>query len=208
MSAVIDRTGSPAAVHQDMPGAAVRVIERIDEFDALFAPEPQLVVWNRPAIGEIADYCSRWAQHGRPAGRVQLLPGEAFPVDLLPPGSGRDALVEDVARLSELLGDLLGCPRIGARIEVLDRAMCPRFHVDRVAARLLCTYHGPGTEWLNPGCAPENPPTSAIHTLPAFAVALCKGTLWPNNPGGGLIHRSAAVAAGERRVLLALDGLW
>jgi hypothetical protein len=34
---------------------------------------------------------------------------------------------------------------IGLRIHVLADTMCPRFHVDRVPVRLLCTYRGPGT---------------------------------------------------------------
>jgi len=36
----------------------------------------------------------------------------------------------------------------GTRITTLDRAMCPRFHVDRVPVRLIVTWGGPGTQWL------------------------------------------------------------
>lgn len=38
--------------------------------------------------------------------------------------------------------------RAGLRLTVLDRAMCPRFHVDRVPCRLVTTYLGAATEWL------------------------------------------------------------
>ena len=38
-------------------------------------------------------------------------------------------------------------------------------------------------------------------------VALVKGERWVGNEGRGLIHRSPALPAGERRLLLTLDWL-
>ena len=93
--------------------------------------------------------------------------------------------------------------------------MCPRWHVDRVPIRMLCTYTGPGTEWL------ENQEVDKTKlSEPAIAngasqraeigeVVLLKGALWQGNTGFGAIHRSPAPASvEERRILLTLDPLW
>ena len=55
-------------------------------------------------------------------------------------------------------------------IEVLDRAMCPRWHVDRVGLRLLSTWVGPATEWLNEDFADRRQLGSAA---PTRATSCC-----------------------------------
>jgi SAM-dependent methyltransferase len=94
--------------------------------------------------------------------------------------------------------------------------MCPGFHVDRVGIRLVCAYVGPGTEWLpepqvdrvalgrrEPGGVLR---LGAPARLAIGAVGLLKGEAWPGNEGRGAVHRSPPVAAGERRVLLTIEG--
>lgn len=111
------------------------------------------------------------------------------------------ALLADIDRLVELYVDLMGCPAVGLRLEVLGRAMCPRFHVDRVGLRMLVTYRGPATEWLDED--------GAIGRAMPFDLVLLKGSLWPGNETRGAIHRSPAVPDGQApRVLLALDAIW
>ncbi|MEM9255251.1 MAG: DUF1826 domain-containing protein [Pseudomonadota bacterium] len=92
---------------------------------------------------------------------------------------------------------------------------CRRFHVDRRRLRLLCTYQGPGTEWLMDSqvdrFAQENgAPNEAIirfgkasHFEP-FWVGIMKGD--PYNGGRGLVHRSPPISGtGQTRVLFCLD---
>lgn len=67
----------------------------------------------------------------------------------LPPDDARDVLVQDIAFWIEVVTCLSGLPRCGVRLACLDERMCPRFHVDQVPFRLLCTYAGSGTEWLD-----------------------------------------------------------
>ena len=55
---------------------------------------------------------------------------------------------KDVANLVGMFCTLFDLKQVGLRLAVLDRAMCPRFHVDRVPCRLLTTYLGVATEWL------------------------------------------------------------
>lgn len=44
---------------------------------------------------------------------------------------------------------LFDLEQVGLRLTALDRAMCPKFHVDRVPCRLVSTYSGIATEWLS-----------------------------------------------------------
>lgn len=126
----------------------------------------------------------------------------------------------DMAMLAELFNGLvkrtLGPRPITARVETLDRVSCPRFHVDRTRLRLLCTYRGPGTEWLpdeevDRGALEGRQPNDRIQhgaqprALEPFWVGLFKGECFPGNAGRGQVHRSPAVPPDGLRVLFCLD---
>ncbi|MEM9604065.1 MAG: DUF1826 domain-containing protein [Pseudomonadota bacterium] len=131
-------------------------------------------------------------------------------------------LSNDIAELVDMYCCLFNLERAGLRLATIDRAMCPRFHVDRMPCRLLTTYHGSATEWLphnkvnrsklgaRSGGKPDA--VSGLYQSPADIqqldtgdVALIKGALWHDDETTGLVHRSPAVAPGERRLLLSLD---
>jgi hypothetical protein len=126
-------------------------------------------------------------------------------------------LAADLSRLIEIYADLLGCPAIGVRLEVLERPMCPAFHIDRTGIRLLCTYLGEGTQWLDDsGLGPDeremlktHPSDDRLGQAAPFDILLLKGSLWQNNETRGAIHRSPPMRpdAGVR-YLVALDALW
>ncbi len=62
-----------------------------------------------------------------------------------------DASVElrnDILELVDMFCCLFGLQRTGLRLATLNRAMCPRFHVDHVPCRLLKTYKGIATQWI------------------------------------------------------------
>jgi hypothetical protein len=192
----------------------------------IFEPDVQLAIWQRPVDPAIADYLEANRLHLGSGVRTSLSADEHPDLASLPAGPGRDALAVDMGKLAELLGDLLDCPRIGLRLEVITKAMCPRLHVDRVGIRLLCTYRGPGTEWIADTDAERSKLGSGAGGLPdevsglfgadtriesvaRFSVALLKGSLWQGNSGRGVIHRSPAIPADALpRVVLALDGMW
>jgi hypothetical protein len=103
------------------------------------------------------------------------------------------------------------------RMESLDSTRCPRFHVDRTHLRLLCTYHGPGTEWLtdeqvdreaqNTGAPNEDIIRFGEPSrFEPFWVGILKGDRYPGNAGHGLVHRSPPVnSTGQTRVLFCMD---
>lgn len=199
---------------------------QLNDLLRIFEPAAQLAIWQRPVDPLIADYLDASLADMGSGFRQQLKPGESPDLSRLPASGGRNALATDIALLAEILGELLDATTIGLRLEVVSQAMCPRLHVDRVGIRLLCTYRGPGTEWVADdevdrsrlgaganGLPDESSgllgPGSRIDVIPPFSVALLKGRLWQGNGGRGVIHRSPAVAPSEApRILLAMDAGW
>lgn len=129
---------------------------------------------------------------------------------------GYEGFIADVSWLVSAFSCLLGAKRIGLRVRVLDKAMCPRFHVDHVPVRLISTYAGVGSQWLKegvmdrrflgtPGAEPLQ--DSLIEHIGSGEVALLKGEKWHGNEGFGLIHRSPQLPPGTRRLMLTLDWL-
>ncbi len=131
-------------------------------------------------------------------------------------------LSEDIAELVDMFCSLFELKHAGLRLTVLDRIMCPRFHVDKVPCRLITTYLGSATQWLpnytvdrsklgtgNNGLPDElsdiYQSAKDIQQLNQCDVALMKGELWKGNENAGLVHRSPSLRTGERRLLLTLD---
>ena len=99
------------------------------------------------------------------------------------------------------------------RLEAITGPACHRWHSDAVGLRLLCTYRGPGTEWLPiaggaraaRGIDPKALPCERGQVATG-AVAILKGEGFRGNAGFGCIHRSPPAGPGERaRLLLCID---
>ncbi|MDX1635191.1 MAG: DUF1826 domain-containing protein [Marinobacter sp.] len=210
MSGETNALAHPIAVH----GSKVACLTEI------FRDEVNLVVWERA----LSDDCTRFAGgFSRQAGAferfVGLEAGEG--VDQILPGwaqalPGAKAWLADVQELVEMFRCLFEPAAVGVRLHVLADTMCPRFHTDRVPARLLVTYVGRGTEWLpetlvkrpaQAGPLPDQQVGDAdIQAIPTGAVSLLKGEAWIGNEGHGLVHRSPAPGT-HPRVVLGLDWL-
>ncbi|MAY72698.1 MAG: hypothetical protein CME82_14745 [Halomonas sp.] len=127
-------------------------------------------------------------------------------------------LVDDVLLVTQAMAMLFDTDTLGVRLRLLDSAMCPRFHCDKLPVRLVTSYRGPGSEWLPESAvnraglgapSPNKPETlrqpHAIERLASGDLALLKGDGWSGNEGRGLVHRSPAQQAGETRLLLTID---
>ena len=136
--------------------------------------------------------------------------------------TAQQELSENIAELVEMFCCLFELKRVGLRLTVLNRAMCPKFHIDRIPCRLVTTFQGIATEWLphqavdrqklglgsNGKLDSESGLYKAandIQQLNCGEVALLKGELWEGNENAGLVHRSPALPTGESRLLLTLD---
>lgn len=108
---------------------------------------------------------------------------------------------------------------IGLRLETVDFDNCQNFHVDKVHLRLVTTYAGAATEWLENedvirgglGQRDNSQVARVGGRVRAFAtgwVAIMKGENFPGNRGNGFVHRSPSILGkGERRILLRIDTL-
>lgn len=181
--------------------------------------EINLAVWGRPQLSVLTEAAKNLAAshptlRWQCSGNLESLNTQLS--DLLTSGPASENLRHDILLLADMMSCLFDHQTLGVRLSVLQQAMCPRYHVDRVHCRLITTYTGPGMQWLPNSTIERSTASAGPLTLPTESelphqsvqpqsVALCKGDRWPGNSGKGLIHRSPAVAANEQRVLLTID---
>jgi hypothetical protein len=188
-----------------IPAPLIRAARHPGALRAASRPETQLALWRRAAPWRAQREAARLAARA-PFCRVAAGAPEAAVARLgLPPALRRDALA-----LARAYAAVTGETAVRLRVEAIADDACRRFHVDAVPLRLLCTWHGAGTEWLPLGGGaptaraldPMRPPV-AIRRVPTGAVALLRGS------GGGqpgLIHRSPPMGARPSpRLLLCVD---
>ncbi len=120
-----------------------------------------------------------------------------------------DALASDIASLATQFAQIMDTDRVAIRLEVVETDACRRFHADYVTARLICTYVGPGTQWLDAAdaaalAAGADPEMLTIRDIGTGDVAIFKGRLWA--PDAPAIHRSPPIAGtGVQRLVLVID---
>lgn len=125
--------------------------------------------------------------------------------------------LQDLQYLAGLYFDIVKGRHVTLRLETTDVVHCPRFHVDRTHLRLLCTYQGPGTEWLsNTQTDREAQRLGAANDeiirfgeasrFGLFDVGIMKGSAYPGNAANGLMHRSPPMDPTDpTRVVFCLD---
>lgn len=131
-------------------------------------------------------------------------------------------LCEYIGLLVDMFSTLFEQERVGIRLNLVGHAMCPKFHVDNVPCRLVTTFLGPATEWLNNDSIDRSKlgagslgltdeasgiyqDETDINCLKSGDVAILKGEGWFNNELGGLVHRSPALTNNQKRLVLTLD---
>jgi hypothetical protein len=128
-----------------------------------------------------------------------------------------EPLVNDIAKCCELFTQITHAKTIRLSMKVVNQDACRKFHIDGYTYRLLCSYHGPGTEWvyndnvnrkyLGEG---ENEEivkdVSAIQQINTFDVAILKGELPHQRNGKGIVHRSPPIQhTNNKRLVLRID---
>ena len=104
---------------------------------------------------------------------------------------------EDVIQLVTSFFDHFGPKQIQLRMEITRTQSCPKFHTDNVHVRLVTTYLGPTTEYQFAG---EN----TVRSAPLNGLVFLKGHRHPTHCNT-VHHRSPPVAAGQRRLCVAID---
>jgi len=112
----------------------------------------------------------------------------------------------DINELAERYCDLLSLTELEVRIELVTTNSCRKWHSDYVKARLISTYVGTGTQWLDAADADrvkQGLEPISINEMKAGDVGIFKGKLATEMPA---IHRSPPIAGtGETRILLVLN---
>lgn len=119
-------------------------------------------------------------------------------LELTAPGGQRARLADDILGL--VCGMLAGFnwPRVEVRLDLADVQACPKFHSDNVLVRLVTTYSGPGTEYIET-CRPD-----VVHRAAPGSLVFLKGHRHPTHRDT-ILHRSPAIARGRRRLSVAID---
>ncbi len=130
---------------------------------------------------------------------------------------------QDVLILSRWLASVAGCVEVRARMVSTGDDQCRLFHVDEPALRILSTYAGPGTQWVEDGAVRREHlgtgglpadafnrallhPGAAVHQARTGWVCLQKGDAYPGNRGRAIVHRSPPIeGTGVRRMRLTLE---
>jgi hypothetical protein len=190
-------------------GAAEGVLHEI------LRPDANLAVWERDLQEGLGASLAPLVEAAPFTAVAEDLPETAVTAlaAKLPMPAPRD-LLHDIRCLATLFAAVAGTGgAVRLRLEAIIGPACHRWHADAIGLRLLCTYRGPGTEWLPLAGGARTARALDPKALPTErgriatgAAAILKGERFPGNAGFGLIHRSPPAGPGERaRLLLCLD---
>lgn len=190
--------------------------DEIAGLSVIYTPGVRVVAWRRTLPEGVHAAATRLVAHKGFERACSVRVGEplAAPLDL--PAEAA-ALIADVQQLTQIFADLTGDHHLGLRLRVLEGTMCPKWHVDRLRVRLICTYVGPGTEWLEVVDGVERSPSPRLlglspslapdHRLDVGWVGLFKGLSASEGGHDAAVHRSPGVPEGGARLLLTVEGL-
>ena len=118
----------------------------------------------------------------------------------------RDRFIADISDLAKAFTDIMHPPYIRLRLDVITTNACRKFHIDAIKSRLLCTYRGSGTQY---GVSINGAEPSHIFNVPLGSPIVLRGTLWPESPKSGVVHRSPPIeGTGECRSVLVIDPIF
>jgi hypothetical protein len=183
----------------------------------IYQPSLNGAIWQRVLDSVVASY-SIFLLEQHASFRIQQIHNVSQIRSLLrnslPDSNEKNAFIEDIALVVDMFSFLFEADEIGLRLQCVSAAPCPAFHNDRIPCRLLLTYHGAGSQWLDESNLDRNALATAespcldenkIHNIAAGHVALFKGEGWEGNEGNGWVHRSPPQPTHEKRLVLTLD---
>ncbi len=188
----------------------VSVADTPEGLCAFQRPGCAAAIWRRRPLPGFQSWIDALQPDRLPEARVILRPADIRAAALqiceasgTPDCGERGWLIDDVAALANLFVGLMSTPYLRLRFDVVTTNACRKFHIDAVTARLVCTYRGTGTQY---GLSTDGAEPNRIFTVPTGAPILLRGTLWPERPRSGLLHRSPPIeGTGETRLVFVLD---
>ncbi len=215
-------TGTPVSdrntdgfVQQVLHGAAIGVgiADTPEGLATIQKPGCAAVIWRRQPMPGFGAWIDALDPSRLPSARLILHPDAVADAvrhlcDMsgLDEGAERVWLEADIADLAQYFAALMHAPYIRLRLDVVTTNACSQFHIDAIKARLICTYRGSGTQY---GISTDGAEPSRVFQVATGAPMILRGTLWPEDPPSGLLHRSPPVAnTGETRLVLVLDPIF
>jgi hypothetical protein len=110
-----------------------------------------IAIWQRNLDGRFLDEIAQFVEQGKHINIAKQLDAESFEHDLSALAIGEPfgaQLRTNIAELVDMFSYLFDAKTVGFRLSTLHKAMCPKFHVDRVPCRLVTAFHGSGSQWL------------------------------------------------------------
>ena len=183
-----------------------------DDADALRSIRDEnvaIAVWERDAISAISNLpleSIKGIRFQAPLGELPNCLETKLDAAGIKKSMARNMLITDVAMLANRFADVMELTAVDVRLEHVTNNACKKFHGDYVTARLICTYVGPGTQWLDgkdaADCDCGEP--HDFHQMATGDVAILKGRLWSENYPA--IHRSPPIeASGQERLVLVIN---
>jgi len=197
-------------------GAGIETCDAAEGLAAIGNPGTELVIWRRALPSRLQAWLEGMDPSCLPDMRILVRSSDlrrAVEPHLddcgMPPGDMRDLLLGDIDGLVSAFARITRSDPVEVRLRRVNHDACWKFHRDCVEARLLTTYFGPATEWIQPIHAEQalreqkgfRGPVERFHV---HDVAIFKGNC--AGPGSGIVHRSPPiVGTGRMRLLLCLD---
>ena len=190
--------------------AGVAVADGPKDLSVIKKPDCAAAIWRRQPDRGFQSWLDRLAPEHLPNGRI-VVRREALPDALVqlcdiaqtPQCAERAYLIDDAAALADLFAGIMQARYLRLRLQAVTTNACRKFHIDAITARLICTYRGSGTQY---GISRDGNDPARIFTVPTGSPVLLRGTLWPEKPGLGLLHRSPPIEGTEEtRLVLAID---
>ena len=199
-------------------GAGIATCDAAEGLAAISNPGMELVIWRRALPLCLQTWLDRMDASCLPDIRVLVHPSDlrrAVEPHLdefgMPPGDMRDLLIGDVDDLVSAFAGITRSDLVDVRLKRVSHDACWKFHRDCVEARLLTTYRGLATEWVQPihaeqALREQKSYKGPLERLRVHDVAIFKGSCAA--PGSGIVHRSPPIAGtGCTRLLVSLNKL-
>ena len=198
---------------KDTVGSATAQVAFVAEKEGLarlFDAYTAGVIWRRYMQEGMQSWLDTLPVDQLPTGRI-ILPvlnvrsavTELMNISKMPDCAERQLLLDDICLLAHEFNKLFASSYLRLRFDVITTNKCPKFHIDHVAARLLCTYRGFGTEY---SFLDEQKRLGEIFPTPNCAAVVLRGTKWPTDCANNLVHRSPEINdVNETRLLFVID---
>ncbi len=127
-------------------------------------------------------------------------------------------ILNDVIDLLNIFKELTTAKMYRLFLATVNTNMCRKFHTDINDLRLLCTYRGSGTLWVEDDYVNRRALESCgdnecvvldetkVHQVNTGTAAILKGAIYPIEGTKAIVHRSPTIEeSGEKRLLLRID---